>query len=218
MEKIKGKLIGLCGRQSAGKTTTTNHLVKNYNFIEISFAAPLKQIVHILSGISMKILLGDTSESRQLRETIYDPIWNLNGRQWLEIIGTDIFRNKFDSLTWAKIAARNIEKLLRKGQNVVVSDMRFPNELEILTKCAYKLGIKIEVWCIYRQPLDLILTKKDLKTHPAKWKFLEFCKSSNPNPNSQIRDKPFPYKLVYLNNEKDIFSLYKKIDSLLRCC
>jgi len=121
-------LIGLSGKKRHGKSTVTNYLVKQYRFVEVSFAWPLKEIVgKQLLGLSDSQLYGTTEQ----KETI-DPFWGKSPRELLQIIGTDCFRDKVHPDFWVKLGQRNINSLLFKHQNIVVSDCRFPNEVKAI--------------------------------------------------------------------------------------
>jgi energy-coupling factor transporter ATP-binding protein EcfA2 len=151
--------------------TETDQVSKG-SWVEFSFAEPLKKIASVIFGIPYEILLGAGEKERDLREktmtSVYDRCGSLNGRQCLEFLGTDVFRNCFDLDVWTKIFRRNAAKAMSKGINIVLSDVRFDNELFLINSMN---GILITV---FRDPRDLILTLEDQKKHPAKWKFLTF--------------------------------------------
>lgn len=158
-------IIGLCGFKGAGKTVISNHLVHKHGFKEITFAGPLKDIVSILYGFDREMLEGDTITARELRESIRDPIWNRTPREALQFVGTDIMRNYHDPNTWVSLAMRRIHELTTNGQNVVISDLRFPNEYEALKT----LGAKI--WRINRHDF----TEKEIsEMHSSENSFLHF--------------------------------------------
>lgn len=153
--------------------------IKNQPWVEVSLADPLKKICAAITGIDYKILLGADSDSRYVRENQKFQIGStsLTGRELLEQVGTNAFRNHFDPDFWLKIAERNIIQL-KETSNVVIPDIRFDNELEML----YRVSGKLITIC--RDPADLILSEDDKKTHPAKWNFLTFCQESQILENS----------------------------------
>jgi len=124
-------LIGLVGKKNSGKTTVANYL-RTKGFEEVVFADPLKHVVEIIFGFDYDMLLGDTPEKRHLRNTLRDPIWNMSPVQAMQHIGTEVFRENFDKDIWVKIAGRKIDEFRRQGKNVVVSDVRFENEMEFI--------------------------------------------------------------------------------------
>lgn len=127
-------LIGILGRIGSGKGTVANRLVTKYGFRQDSFAATLKDATAILFNWDRAMLEGDTSESRAARETI-DEWWseklgieNFTPRLALQLIGTDVFRNNFHKDIWVlSVMAR-----YKDGDNVVISDARFPNEVRVI--------------------------------------------------------------------------------------
>jgi hypothetical protein len=141
-------------------------------WLAFSFADPLKAISPLIFGLPYLTLLGDTTESRIQREThssvTFDKCGSKNGRQALEFLGSDVFRNHFDTAIWISIFQRRVEQAFAKGYNVVVSDVRFANEYETFKT------LHATVLTLARQPQDLDLTDEDRTTHPSKWHFLTF--------------------------------------------
>lgn len=157
------KLIGICGRIGAGKTTFANYLIEE-GFEEITFAQPVKKIVEIVYGFDYDILLAKTQSTRQKRDELI--IDGYNARTRMEQVGT-MFRN-VEPNTWINVAKRKINELYTKGKNIIVTDCRYKNEIDAIRK----LGGKIIV--IYRNDDDLIITNDDKKSHPSRWEFLKY--------------------------------------------
>lgn len=127
-------IIAICGLQGSGKDTLGNIFVEKYNFKKLSFAGILKDVVALIFNWSREMLDGLTIESRLWREQV-DEWWskklnipNLTPRYILQHIGTDLFRNHFDINIWIYA----LEKQLDLYQNIVITDCRFPNEIEML--------------------------------------------------------------------------------------
>lgn len=150
----------------------------NAKWIQISFADPLKRICIPLSGLSYPILLGVDYTGRTIRELpinqVVPDFWHptLSGRQMLEQIGTDVFRSVDDEI-WIKLAKRRINEYNARGIGVVISDVRFRNEADMIRNAGGQL------WFISRQPGDLVLSDDDQKTHVSKWEFLTFIDVDN---------------------------------------
>ena len=120
------KLIGLCGLEGSGKSTVANYLeTKGYK--HLSFASHLKDVVAVLYGWDRKMLEGDTSLSREWRETI-DPYWNITPRKALKQTGTDFARDMISKDFWLNRISKEIKD--KNYQKVVISDARFLNELK----------------------------------------------------------------------------------------
>ena len=130
-------IIGLCGLKGSGKDTLGKILVEKYNFQKFSFADTLKDITSIIFNWDRKSLEGDTNKSREFRET-KDDWWSqqldkdITPRKMLQFIGTDLFRNYFHQDIWVKIIERKL--IDNKNKNIVITDCRFMNEVEIIKK------------------------------------------------------------------------------------
>lgn len=140
-------IIGICGFQGVGKDTFSNYLVNNFDFKKFSFAAATKDVLSIIFGWDRSLLEGDTLESRTFRETI-DPWWSeklsipdLTPRKVLQMVGTDLFRKHFNNEIWVHIVEKKIIELLKKNssEKIIVSDCRFPNEINMLKKFGCKI-------------------------------------------------------------------------------
>lgn len=123
-------LIGLKGLAGSGKDTVANYLIENHKFTKIAFADPLKNILSIITGWPLEMIQGDSPESRKFRETVVHPDFGMTCRKMLQMIGTELFRNQFNKDIWLKIAKRTIINC--PGNKVVISDVRFPNEAEMI--------------------------------------------------------------------------------------
>jgi hypothetical protein len=55
-------------------------------------------------------------------------------REYLQGLGTEVGRDMIDPEVWVTIAERTIRGLLESGHNVVITAVRFPNELEMITR------------------------------------------------------------------------------------
>lgn len=129
-------IVGLLGFISSGKGTVAGELVKGHNFRQDSFATSLKDACAMIFDWPRHLLEGDTKESREWREVV-DPWWseklnipNFSPRLALQIIGTDALRNNFHPDIWFLTLQNRIRK--NPDQHVVISDVRFPNEIKFI--------------------------------------------------------------------------------------
>lgn len=125
------KIFGICGKIGSGKSTVSNILSRSYGAEIISFADPLKNICAEL-GYNLEVLKAETNHNRVLRETIKHPTWGLTGREILQKVGTDLFRDNFDKETWIKLAEHKI--LNSSAKIIVIPDCRFKNEFDLIKK------------------------------------------------------------------------------------
>jgi len=126
-------IIGICGFIGSGKDTIADYLVNIHQFRRESFANSLKDAVSAVFGWDRAMLEGRTRQSREWREQV-DPWWaerldmpDLTPRYILQYWGTEVCRRAFHDDIW--IAA--LENKLRNSQDdIVISDCRFPNEIQ----------------------------------------------------------------------------------------
>lgn len=131
-------IIGICGSIGHGKDTMANIFVNSLHYKKASFAGTLKDICATLFGWSRNLLEGDTVESRLFRETT-DPFWEkklgikgFNPRYALQHVGTNIFRHHFHSDIWSLAIEKKLESYKLIGESIVISDVRFPNEANMI--------------------------------------------------------------------------------------
>lgn len=127
-------IIGICGLIGAGKDTVADYLVNIHEFRRESFAGTLKDAVAAVFGWDRVMLEGRTRASRAWRETP-DLWWSgrlgkeITPRWVLQHWGTEVCRHGFHDDIW--IASLE-NKLRATTDNVVISDCRFPNEINAI--------------------------------------------------------------------------------------
>lgn len=121
-------LIGITGHIGSGKTTAGKYLVSRYNFVERSFADPLKDACKTLFLFSDEQVRGT-----QDQKASPDPRWfNCSPRIALQFIGTDLLRNRLDEIMpglGQDIFIRHFALWYANTScSVVLHDVRFKNE------------------------------------------------------------------------------------------
>lgn len=139
------KVIGICGLIGHGKDTVSSFLIQE-GFQKLSFAGALKDVCSAVFGWDRTLVEGNTPESREWRETV-DSWWanrlgipDFTPRYALQYIGTDVFRKNFHPDIWVAACERQIEMT---DKNVVISDCRFFNELDVIKRFSGKTAV---VW------------------------------------------------------------------------
>lgn len=129
-------LIGITGLINSGKGSTASVLKDIGGFTSIAFADSLKDVVSAIFGWPRHLLEGDTQESRLFR-IIPDEYWakklnrhSFTPRDALVEIGTNVIREHFDINVWVNVLEKKIQLL--KQENIVVHDVRFKNELDMI--------------------------------------------------------------------------------------
>lgn len=135
-------IIGLLGFAGSGKGTVGEILIEDYGYHQLAFAGSLKDAVSIIFGWDRKLLEGDTEVSRAFREKP-DDFWSarfgreITPRIILQQVGTESLRDVIDQGIWIHSLERKI--LQMKDANVVITDVRFPNEIDLIRNLGGKL-------------------------------------------------------------------------------
>lgn len=132
------KLIALTGRAGCGKNTCANTIHSPSRF-EYSFATPLKMACLNIFGGTLEGWFGESSQ----REKEIPGWGTLTYRKALQIVGTDLFRDKFDKDIWVKSIANRIKFDAGEKRNAIdqgctsyfiITDLRFDNEVDMVRK------------------------------------------------------------------------------------
>ena len=138
-------IIGITGLISSGKDTIADYLCTFHGFRRLSFAGSLKDAVANIFDWDREMLEGTTKQSREWREQV-DPWWSdrldiphLTPRWVLQYWGTEVCRTGFHDDVWV---ASLEHKLSKTKDKVVITDCRFPNELNAIKNAG---GISMRV-------------------------------------------------------------------------
>lgn len=157
-------LVGFVGLKRSGKDTAAQALVDR-GWTRMAFADPLKEMSMKLRGVWVQVpagveldavipsvgggLLGRGGGFAQYHyvvdalgmEKAKDLVPDV--RRLLQTLGTDCVRGTFGSEAWTELAERNIHEALTRGESVVLTDVRFDEELDLVRRLG---GITIGVW------------------------------------------------------------------------
>lgn len=144
-------LIGIGGKIGSGKDTLAamfKELAPEMNFEVHKFAGKLKQVASLITGIPIekfedqefkKTFLGsewDSNYSRYLydpyidQHVLYTTVQQMTVRDLLQKLGTDAMRNGLHVNTWVNATFADYTD----DKNWIITDVRFPNEVEALKK------------------------------------------------------------------------------------
>lgn len=103
-------IILICGRRTCGKTTLGNAISKYLNFHHFTFADAVKESYCETHNVDLKSL----------------DDYHVKARHRKGIIEHANQQKEFDERVWAKIVSR----MVKPGSDCVISDLRFPYELD----------------------------------------------------------------------------------------
>jgi len=203
-------IIGFVGFIGSGKDTAADYLVNFHGFRRDSFANTLKDAVAAVFGWDRVLLEGRTKEAREWREQV-DPWWaqrlnmpDLTPRWVLQYWGTEVCRKGFHDDIWIA----SLENKLRTSKdNIVISDVRFPNEIKAIHNAGGKV-VRIK-----RGPepdwYDLAVQENLHGSEPAKWELIKrkVHASESAWVGSDID--------IIVNNDSTIDDLYQQIHNVL---
>lgn len=157
-------LVGFVGLKRSGKDTAAQALVDR-GWTRMAFADPLKEMSMKLRGVWVQVpagveldavipsvgggLLGRGGGFAQYHyvvdalgmEKAKDLVPDV--RTLLQTLGTDCVRGTFGSTAWVELAEQNIHEALTRGESVVLTDVRFHEEFDLVQRLG---GIVIGVW------------------------------------------------------------------------
>ena len=202
-------IIGVCGFIGSGKDTVADYLTNFHGFRRESFANSLKDAVAQVFGWDRTMLEGRTKQAREWREQV-DPWWaerlnmpSLTPRWVLQYWGTEVCRKAFHDDIWIA----SLENKLRNSKDdIVISDCRFPNEINSIKSAG---GIII---CVQRgiQPHWKDIASKANRGDPKAQDWLK-TEGIHASETAWVGTK---FDAV-LDNDGDIDDLFKQVKGLV---
>lgn len=129
MKKIanRPRLIGICGMKGAGKDTVASHLISVNELQRLAFADPLKDALAAMFSVP-RALFDDPAT----KDTDIPELFGKSPRFWMKSLGTDWGRNTIGKGLWVDLLERRLVALRKTGASIVVADVRFENEAEMV--------------------------------------------------------------------------------------
>lgn len=137
------KLIALGGKLRAGKDAIGDYLVEKHDFVKLGMSDALNEA---LLALDPYILTSYTANNGTVHEHVerYSSLYarvgyveaktNPEVRRLLQKLGTEVGREMIDPDVWVNIAQKKILEHWASGKDVVITAMRFPNELEMVKR------------------------------------------------------------------------------------
>lgn len=125
---VENKVIGFVGYARSGKNVAAGVLADEFGYKEFAFADKLRECLYALNPL---VISNDGLTTEFLQNIINDYGWqdykcssySDDIRRLTQRFGTDVGRNLLDPDIWVK-------ELDKESGKIVVTDVRFPNELE----------------------------------------------------------------------------------------
>lgn len=121
-------IIGISGKAGCGKSTAAKYLVEKYGFVEVSFAAILKNMLSV-AGLPEP----SNRDDKEKNVEGFDFTW----REAAQTLGTEWGRS-LDENIWVKLTMASLED----GKKYVFSDVRFDNEALAIIR---KNGVTVKI-------------------------------------------------------------------------
>jgi hypothetical protein len=126
--------IALCSpAPQMGKSTVAEHLIKAHGFHRLRFAAALKDMLRTLlqrhAGIAEDMV--DRYIDGDLKELVI-PELGVTARWLAQSLGTEWGRTHIRPDLWVHVTGMAVSRWRAMGRDVVIDDMRFENELQMV--------------------------------------------------------------------------------------
>lgn len=124
------KVIAVTGLKRSGKDTICDFISKEYGYEHVKISSKLKSI------LKLSFDLDDDDLESSRKDTIH-PRLRVSPRTLMDFFGTHIFQYELNKIMPTVGRTFWIDDLLSKGSNgrrIVISDLRFHHEVEILKK------------------------------------------------------------------------------------
>lgn len=202
-------IIGLLGFISSGKGTAGEYFVEQ-GYTSLSFADSLKNATSAIFGWDRALLEGDTDESREFREQV-DQFWSnkfgkdITPRYILQYMGTEVCRHNLLDSIWVD----SLERKIHQHQNVVITDVRFNNEISFLKALGAKF---IQVDRLDTRPEWYELYNTCMETIPKEWDKFAKAKNIHTSEYEWIGNKDIDY---VVENDSTIDDLKLKLSLII---
>jgi hypothetical protein len=140
------------GALSSGKTTAAQVLVDDYGFVRLRMADILKDMLRTLG-------LTDEEVDGSLKEEPSGLLCDQTPRHAMQTLGTEWGRQLIGDRVWVNATVKKIAtiQVMNPGANIVIDDIRFMNEVQMVQNFEHIDGFDPQLWLIRRpevEPVD----------------------------------------------------------------
>jgi len=135
-------LIGIGGKLRSGKDTVADYLVAHHDFVKLGMSDPLADALYTLNPIICEPFEDEQPNDMEGMLWRYQDIVDERGyteakkipevRRLLQVLGTEVGRNLIGNNVWVDIAASRAQAAMNEGHNVILTGIRFQNELDMI--------------------------------------------------------------------------------------
>lgn len=108
----------------SGKSSVSDCFVKNHNFVKLSFAAPLKEALVVLTGLDMSYF------TDMKKKEIPIPGIGKSPRELMQLMATEFVREMVAPDFWLWRMGQSISKFSER--DIIIDDVRFENEANFI--------------------------------------------------------------------------------------
>jgi hypothetical protein len=177
-------LIGISGAAGSGKSTAAEHLVEVWGFHRRRFAGPLKAMMKAFG-------LTDAQVDGDEKAIALDILGGKTPRQAMQTLGTEWGRVLVAPDLWL----RAWRATLPSGVDVVVDDVRFPNEAEEIEA---RGGVLVHI------------ARKAVEPEPLSWFARVILRKRR-----HVSEGYIPERAIVIQNESDIAGLLQALDGVM---
>lgn len=127
MTRPAPQVIGICGGKGQGKDTVAQHLRTRFSMRQIAFADPMKAALAVMFNVPEHIF-----HEPDLKEKPLPELLGRTPRYLMVTLGTEWGRDLVHPELWTTLLSRRLDLAVGERMSVVVSDVRFDNEAQII--------------------------------------------------------------------------------------
>lgn len=196
----------LAGKKGSGKDSFADRLVQQHAFARVAFADYLKDLsTDLLDKMgcqSNRMFFDDRTKKEEFIQDREGDLFkfktnrkerHLTYRNFLQIVGTECFRDNLHEDIWVlPVQKFIIDAMSQHVRGVVITDVRFPNEIEQIKNFCKRLGNKVNI-------VDILIIRPSID------------KSDEHSSENSLTGHEFT---LAVNNDKGLKELYAKADKI----